>query len=86
MELGAVMNPISDEKLAERLQRVELMLRKMTFHASADTVAQATVLPCDGPYNCKACLAGTWNDDDLCDDCREEARDELRRLALGDRP
>lgn len=26
-----------------------------------------------GPYTCTACLSATWNDDDRCDACREEA-------------
>ena len=26
-----------------------------------------------GPYTCIRCLAGTWNDDDICDECRAEA-------------
>ena len=24
----------------------------------------------DGPYTCTRCTASTWNDDDLCDECR----------------
>lgn len=34
----------------------------------------------DGPYNCLSCLAGTWNDSEVCDDCIEEARLEMARL------
>lgn len=31
-----------------------------------------------GPYTCKSCLTGTWNDDDLCDDCAEQGRLEAQ--------
>lgn len=27
-----------------------------------------------GPYTCIRCLAGTWNDSDICGACAEEAR------------
>lgn len=30
-----------------------------------------------GPYTCSRCRCGTWNDDDMCDDCANEWRDEM---------
>lgn len=44
------------------------MSEKMT-EAPADDEPESA-----GPYTCIRCLAGTWNDDDICDACREEAR------------
>ena len=29
----------------------------------------------DGPYTCIKCLASTWNDCDVCDDCENEAKE-----------
>lgn len=31
-----------------------------------------------GPYTCIRCCVGTWNDDDICDACAEEARAALK--------
>ncbi len=33
-----------------------------------------------GPYTCTRCLSDTWNDDDICDDCKSEA-DSLAKPA-----
>lgn len=55
------------------------------FMADYDRADEAHERACmaesEGPYTCIKCTAGTWNDDDWCDDCREEARVENERLA-----
>ncbi len=38
----------------------------------------------DGPYTCCRCDNSTWNDDDWCDRCVEEARLENERMEKND--